>query len=330
MILRILFHIKMSIDSSMKVLSPRFIIKPDDTYGKAIYQIYPDNTGVLELLLPNGLNLLEQFDINIQHKLTDIFQNVKIAIITKYGSLVNNAVIPRFLINDNIILYNDFKLVIEVINNNKSQLSIQQQSLENLIPKLEKLCVNEYICHGFDISNTINKFSLRSYFTCRYETVKYLDNILEEFNTALVRAPPYCGKSVLLSFLFDYLTYQNKINKSNRKIIMLDGLKYNPNDEIAINYTLQYKSIYGQNADFTSLSYKRGLDNAYNKDPNFHLWWKNQTGDDNWQDTLSHNPYILIDEAQNMYGTCPGFWAALKDISQNIGKLTPRVLIVAY
>ena len=130
----------------------------------------------------------------------------------------------------------------------------------------------------FDISNTIKQHDLHWQYTCRYETVKKTKDILDEENIVMIRAPPYIGKSVLLSLLKDYLLFQNM----NQKVYIINGRLF-----------------------------KYRYDN---KSKHFNQFWKEETAGIDYETMLKQNCYILIDDSQNLFNVNPDFWSQIKDI----------------
>jgi hypothetical protein len=69
---------------------------------------------------------------------------------------------------------------------------------------------------------------------------------------ARIRAPPYCGKSVLLSSLKDYI-----VSKEERNVIIISCLEFQSDRENELNY--------------------------------FNQFWYEETGDINYRDTFNFN-----------------------------------------
>jgi energy-coupling factor transporter ATP-binding protein EcfA2 len=260
--------------------------------NKLICQQLLNNIYDFTFLLSDGKSYAYQRKLDTEVLLTEFFNDPNCILVNKYGATIIDPKVPLNLLNGNIFISSEHKylIVVEGTINEPNKCLINPNTID-----INK----EYICHGYDISETMNKYHLEDGYTCRYETVQKINTLLMKRKIVLLRAPPYCGKSTLLSFLKDYIVHFNKQNNTNGKVYSINCLNF---------------------------------DATRNNDPKyFDEFWKQQTGDNTYEETLRTNCHILIDEAQNLYNSRPNFWAYLKSIIESEGLPNmPKILVVSY
>jgi hypothetical protein len=262
--------------------------------GTLICRRLPENVYDITFIVPEGENSSYQQVIESPLKLADFFSgDASVFIMNEYRAKVINPMVPTIFIEGNILVANGVEYIIKIVQYKPSPR--QELILGKLINPLN--CKSEIICHGFNIEPTVTEFNLRDGYSCRYETVKKFKKELDSNVVVRVRAPPYCGKTVTLSLLKDYIVSESQRLNNGESVISISCLLFENDREKESNY--------------------------------FNEFWYKRTGDTHYTYTFSKYNYILIDEAQKLYNTARDFWSALKSLSENQTSST-KVLIVSY
>jgi hypothetical protein len=167
---------------------------------KLVCKRLPDNIYVLKFLISDREPLVYQRKIDIECNLSDFFADPDCFMTDEDEDKIMDPQVPTVFTNGNILVTNTTKYVISVIDKT-SKVNIIDEKINNK-PKENTECFS-----GRDLVAV--KAGLLFYST-RQETIEYVHNILSKKIIVLIRAPPFCGKTILLKLYREYLLSKGK------------------------------------------------------------------------------------------------------------------------
>jgi hypothetical protein len=158
--------------------------KDNTLKGKLICRRLPENVYDITFFTPQGDSFAHQRVIDKEYKLSGFFDNPYVYIMNQYRAKILNPMVPTVFIEDNILVTDNVEYTINIVVYNSS-------------PKREQLCISdsELVAHNANLG----------FYTSRLQTIELIHKYLNDNVMVLIRAPPFCGKTIFLKLYREYL-----------------------------------------------------------------------------------------------------------------------------